>query len=1140
MARLSRDWDSRKPGYDFIVVGSGYGGAISAARLTTAPLDQKPSVCLLERGKEWEVGSFPDTLTKYLDEIRDNDNPLGLYDMVNFKDISVIKGNGLGGTSLVNANVAIIPEEHVFQQSVWPRSMSLDTLRPFYQRALDVLKPSRHPRFEQLKKLDALRKRAAELGGSVDPLDITVTFENREDNGFGMRQPACTDCGDCVTGCNVGSKNTLYMNYLPLAARAGAEIFTQTKVEWIQKLVTGGWRVHGRHYRTRFSSSPFTLDAANVILAAGAVNSTEILLRSEMRGLRVSPRLGSGFSGNGDFFAISYNSDRFLQVLGFGNHPDSPGSATPPGPTITGAIRYNGGRPALNRFLVEDVAFPSPVVRAAQIAFAGLRGDDTDTGDEAEERRRVLQDLSQTNPYSPDGALNHTLLYLVTAFDDAKGSMEFEAPFWEPDGRLKIVWDDVGRQRIFSLVNEELRRHARSIGATFVENPIWTAFDLRRLITVHALGGCPLGEDYMHGAVDEFGRVFSGDGAVHDGLFVADGALVPSAVGVNPFMTISAVAERIAARKIEELQGNPYPVPKTAVSMAGVGTVGVASSRDDELDRLFQRCSSKGIDALVNSGEKRIDLAARLIHNDTKWKGFLPKGLLLGELAKRLFTGYDKKFWKEGGRYRGVTLYADGRIALNHALEEVTITERTNDLDPGKYILLRYTDPGFEDLFYDVMKVIHDDLVLYRGYTGKYPNGRRGWTAPLLRSYEFEQMTAADHRDLYSGGAPPLPADLEGDWRIDVVANANHATGIGWLRFDTKPDGRVEARCQFMGVMESLALPKSFKDHFRLGHYAGAESEIRKIDGALLLGKWIPEVPAELLQGLPADSLGIWQVEQANTGNRLAVYYMLTRAEAGDRPVNTLLQPFLERTLPQGVGMTFEEEMVGWYFPGAAATEPGRAGDLKIRERIPSDWSRPAGAVEIRFRVTMVVPDVNEFVEGTAHEARLKGTISFGEFGEARDVTFAVDERRSFFNYLIQNPETGEAEMRYHIEFGPAGGARYTFDGRKYMQKDENSGVRALAEILDDYTTLYVHVCEGERELGSGSMKFRTFEDLAATGSLLAFLRSFRITGTDDLLIQTQARLKFLAFTGQFITQEYDPAGILLRTDVAGAGTGGV
>ena len=147
------------------------------------------------------------------------------------------------------------------------------------------------------------------------------------------------------------------------------------------------------------------------------------------------------------------------------------------------------------------------------------------------------------------------MFYLVMAHDDARGTMVFDARWYEPDGRMKIQWDGAGREIIFTRINEELRRHARALQANFISNPLWDIFKTRHLVTAHPLGGCTLGEDYLHGAADEFGRVFAGDGSVHEGLFVCDGSLMPSALNVNPLLTISALTERAVERNIQALQG---------------------------------------------------------------------------------------------------------------------------------------------------------------------------------------------------------------------------------------------------------------------------------------------------------------------------------------------------------------------------------------------------------------------------------------------------------------------------------------------------------------------------------------------------------------------------------------------------------
>jgi cholesterol oxidase len=1123
---LAKDWKQRKNAYDFVIVGSGYGGAINAARIAAADVNPKPSVCILERGKEWPIGKFPDTFPAYAAEVRSDVNPLGLYEMLNYNDISVIKGNGLGGTSLVNANVAIVPDERAFGQSGWPAALTRDTLMPYYQRARKALAAGVHPEPKKLVKLTALKKRAEELNTDVELLEIAVNFTINGVNEHGATQAPCTNCGDCVTGCNVGAKNTLYMNYLPMAARAGAEIFTQTKVEWVEKLDGGGWRIHGRRYKNQHDSTRFKMEARNVILAAGSINSTEILMRSEMRGLKLSPRIGSNFSGNGDFFAISYNGDHYLQTLGFGNHPNGPGSSTPPGPTITGVIRYDGGRPLGEQFLVEDVSFPKAFVPLARLGFPTLGGTDTDVGDEAAEERRRLKDLG-ADVYSRDGALTHSMLYLVTAFDNARGRMEFDAPFWERDGRMRVVWDNGGRQRIFRIINEELRRHARALGARFVENPIWSAFDLRRLITAHPLGGCPVGEDYLHGAVDQWGRVFSGDGSVYDGLLVADGALVPSALGVNPFLTISALAERIAERKIEELKGKPYEAPAKPISMAGIDPADYIEASDSQVDRLFRRVTTLPIEKLINTGERRVDAANRRIFNDTHWKGFFPKGVPVEALAARLYTGYTKRFFRDGNKIAGTTQSSDGMLRARNTLETIHLKESKGVHDPGDYILLKYPDPPWQG-FYDLIRVVNDNMIVLQVCAGKFPDGFRMFSGVMVRSYGYDQMTALDHADLWAGATRPTKEELEGAWRMAVIANANQAAGLAWLKFENKPDGRIESRYQLMGLLEGLVMPQFALDHFRLDDFTPFHDEIRKLDDDLLIGKWITDVPEAFAALFPVGSLGIFHTESDGpAGRRFGFYYLLRKATAREMAENSLVGPLLDVELPAGVGMKFEESMDGWYEAGLAAP--------------PSEGARPAAAVDCSFKLKMNIADLNEFIEGVEHEARLTGSISFGAFGGQTNATFPIDEKRSRFNLFIVNRATQEAEIRYHLVFRDGAGRECVFDGTKFMQKDRPvGGGRGAQEALYDFTTLFAKVTVNGATAGAGFLKFRTFENLAAIGNFAGFILSMQITGTNDHLVQWRARTRFLAFLGQFLQSEYDPlAPRFERTLTASPGAGG-
>ncbi|MGO8815166.1 MAG: GMC family oxidoreductase N-terminal domain-containing protein [Terriglobia bacterium] len=1121
---LALDFANRKKSYDYIIVGSGYGGAIFAARLASANLNPKPSICLLERGREWPVGTFPDQTASVVAALRDDTNPLGLYEFLNYQDISVIKGSGLGGTSLVNANVAIIPDPEVFEETNWPRTITRDVLMPYYLRARQVLAAGPHPHAMALAKVQAMERRAVEFGNHAYPLNINVNFTIDGQNPYGVNQKPCTNCGDCISGCNVGAKNTLYMNYLPLARSAGTEIYTQTKVEWVEKLAAGGWRIHGSHVADDLSSQSFTIDAKNVVLAAGAINSPEILLRSEMHGLKVSPVLGTSFSGNGDFFGLAYNGTYVDNVLGYGLKAPVAGEALPPGPTIVSAISYDGNVPVEDRFTVEDLSFPSAYILGAKAAFALLHGDETYAGNEAAQQQRTLNDSDLLHPYRIDGALNHTMFYLCMAHDDARGTMVFDAPWYEPDGRMNIQWDGAGREIIFTRINAELRRHARAQQANFIANPLWDIFKTWHLVTAHPLGGCPLGEDYLHGSADEFGRVFSGDGSVHDGLFVCDGSLVPSALNVNPLLTISALTERAVERHIQTLQGNAYPQPNKSVSVSAIDPLLVSTFSEAQLEPLFRRCTSLEIDTLLNQGgPPQIDVASRTIRNDQFWKGFFPQGSILNAMSSALFTGFKKEFHQVGNNYTGITSDTDDRIHARNSLQEINLTKATGTLEAGKYILLKYLDAPWTG-FYDIFKVINQDLLIGRVYLGEYPNGIRQITFPMTRKHSFDQMTVHDHQALYGSGAVPTPQDLQGVWRMDVISNANHAGSVAYLAFDAKPDGRLACRYLLMGLMEGLVLPSFLQDHFQMNDFTPFHDEIRKISSDFLVGKYITGIPPAVSSALSNLSVGLFH---SDSSGEFGFYYMLTRTDMKALPTEALLSPFLDVYLPDGLSLSFDEEMVGWYFEGATTPAPGRAGDLTIGGRIPATGT-PAGAVDCKFDLKMMARDVNEFIDGPEHEAQMQGTISFGKFLGQSQVSYVVDAQNSRFNYLEVDPATGEAEIRYHIEFPWPDGRRFYLDGIKYMQKDSGGGFRGMQELLEDYTTLYCHIYEvkagqPDTQVGLGYLKFRTFEDLAAVGNMVGFLASFQVSGTNDPVIQMQARMRFLAFTAQFVQLTYDP-----------------
>jgi cholesterol oxidase len=551
MTRLASPLADIKDHYAVVIVGSGYGGAIAASRLARAG----QQVCLLERGKEFQPGEYPNTEVAALAEMQ-TDAPgahlgphTGLYDFRFNDDMKVVVGCGLGGTSLINANICLSPDPRVFDDPCWPQELrdDLSTLvAEGLRRAEEMLKPVPYPEnFPPLHKLKALEKSAQYLQEKFYRPPIKVTFADGV-NQVGVLQHACTACGDCVSGCNYAAKNTLIMNYLPDAKNHGAEIYTRVAVRRVERR-DARWLVYYQVLdagREVFEAPPLFVSADLVILAAGTLGSTEILLRSKAAGLPLSDQLGHHFTGNGDALGFSYNADEEIDGVGWGSHP--PGELAPVGPTITGIIDQRQ-EPQLDEGLViEEGAIPGvlatfipPVMALAAKAI----GQDTDSGwlDLINEKRREW-DSWVRGPYH--GAMRNTQTYLVMTHDGSAGRLYLE------DDRLRIAWPGVGEQPIFQRVNDILKQATIPLGGTYLKNPIWTEAFKHRLITVHPLGGCRLAAEAENGVVNHRGQVFSGASGVatYDSLYVCDGSIMPRSLGVNPLMTICALAERCLAR----------------------------------------------------------------------------------------------------------------------------------------------------------------------------------------------------------------------------------------------------------------------------------------------------------------------------------------------------------------------------------------------------------------------------------------------------------------------------------------------------------------------------------------------------------------------------------------------------------------
>ena len=550
--------------YDVVIVGSGYGGAIAAARLAYANAQSggKLKIALLERGAEHPTGTFPESEETALPNLKSAVNPLGAFDLQRHKTIDVLSASGLGGTSLMNFNVAIVPDREVFQAS-WPKEFralveeepeGVGGVEEYYGRARRMLGAIPYADNVALRRTAAFTEIAKHAGAEVETLNITVSDEDRVTK-YGVQRKKSPNHGGDGTGDNSFSKNTLMTNYLPMAEHFGVSMFTQVEVDRIEQAEDGRWTVLAKHRTGRGGrkTADVTVTASRLILSAGALGTNGILLRSQKEGLPLSKRLGKNFSGNGDHFGIAYNTDLRTDTQSWAVDEQAPRSSLQCGPSINVAMRLGGDQSDLRkRVLVEDLSLPRALVDIFRIGLMGL----------AATRYRDLRPAKVNRwrkdvMFNEDGAMNHSLGFLIMIHDNSDGELVLKK-----DGSVKIDWPGAPTERGYKDVEEVLAPAVEAVGGTYIKNPL---HDLRilgnHLLTAHPIGGCSTADSIDGGVVDHAGRVFNPEGpkaAVYDGLYVCDGSVLPRAIGVNPFLTISMFAERMAEHLRAEMELPAY------------------------------------------------------------------------------------------------------------------------------------------------------------------------------------------------------------------------------------------------------------------------------------------------------------------------------------------------------------------------------------------------------------------------------------------------------------------------------------------------------------------------------------------------------------------------------------------------------
>ncbi len=728
---------------DVVVVGSGFGGSVAAYRLA----DAGRSVVVLERGKAYPPGSFPrnprGTARNFWEPEAGRH---GLFDVWSFEGIDGLVSSGLGGGSLIYANVLLRKDEKWFVREDpipgggyedWPVTRA--DLEPHYDAVEQMIGTTTYP-YPDTPKTAAMREAAAGAGLALTMPPLAISFSRRRGeppvrlgeietpaygNIHGLPRATCRLCGECDLGCNDGAKNTLDHTYLSAARHRGADIRVRHEVKGFRPLDGGGYEVvYVVH--TAADGEPETdlpthvLRCNRLVLAAGTFGTALLLLRNRASLPGLSGALGRRFSGNGDLLGL---------VIGAAKDGADRELDAHIGPVITSAVRIpdaidgddvagrghyvqDAGYPPFGMWLAETAKGVGMLSRAARFAVGRVVDDALDSGDST-----LGADLATL---LGDGRLTASSLPLLgMGRDIPDGVLHIDER-----GRLAVDWTIESSTDYFHGVRETMRAIAAQLGGTFVDNPLWWA---QRVITVHPIGGASMGRGPSDGLCDAYGEVFG-----HPGLYVMDGALLPGPVGPNPSLTIAAVADRACTHLLETWPSGSVPAPAevTGGDVAAAAAPGGTASETVVPDAVAPGASG------LRFTEKMKGFAA--LHVDDPRAGFARGKEQRDRLMFELTISVDDidRFVSERERQGSAAGYVEsdllgGRLDVERGWFNLFV--EADDPDQRRMLYrLWLTGPGGNPLTFAGVKEVRDEggLDVWRDTSTLYVTVREGHLPP--------------------------------------------------------------------------------------------------------------------------------------------------------------------------------------------------------------------------------------------------------------------------------------------------------------------------------------------------------------------------------------------------------------------------
>lgn len=509
---------SEKLDYDYIVIGSGFGGSVSAMRLA----EKGYSVAVLEMGKRYRTGDFAKTnwnLKKFLwfPQLF----MYGIQKLTLLKDVMILGGVGVGGGSLVYANTLLEPAEGFYND---PAVKKLDpdwkyTMAPYYEKAKRMLGATSNIHFSEPDHL--LKEIAKDMGreNTWHPVNVGVYFGKAGEKvsdpyfkGEGPDRVGCNFCGGCMIGCNVGAKNTLDKNYLYFAEKYGTKIIPERKVTDIE-FSEGVYKISTIISTKSPSRKAETYYAKGVVVSAGVLGSLKLLLNCKRKGsLKNLPEsIGESVRTNSESLTGTTTMDKSRNwskgiAITSGFYPAED--------THIEVVRYPEGSDFMGILATEMVGPGSKISRPLKLASTIIKNP-----------------VNFLRSRFPKGWAKHSIIFLVMQTLDNKLTVKL-GKF----GQLTTSMGDKSPPAYnphANMISEEFARRADGVAqSTFFE----PALDIST--TAHILGGCRMGKSAADSVVDTKCEVFN-----NPNLHVIDGSIIPANLGVNPSLTITAMAE---------------------------------------------------------------------------------------------------------------------------------------------------------------------------------------------------------------------------------------------------------------------------------------------------------------------------------------------------------------------------------------------------------------------------------------------------------------------------------------------------------------------------------------------------------------------------------------------------------------------